>query len=61
MPLITVKAIEGRTIEQKRGLAKDITEAIVKNFGAKPESVMIDIVEYRKENLAEAGKLFLDR
>jgi len=61
MPLITVKAIEGRTIEQKRGLAKDITEAVVKNFGAKPESVMIDIVEYGKENLAEAGKLFMDR
>lgn len=61
MPLITVKAIEGRTIEQKRGLAKDITEAVVKNFNVKPEAVMIDIVEYSKENLAEAGKLFLDR
>ncbi len=61
MPLITVKAIEGRTVEQKRGLAKDITEAVVKNFGAKPESVMIDIVEYHKENLAEAGQLFIDR
>lgn len=61
MPLITVKAIEGRTVEQKRGLAKDITEAVVKNFGVKPESVMIDIVEYHKENLAEAGQLFIDR
>ena len=61
MPLITVKAIEGRTIEQKRGLARDITEAVVKNFGTKPESVMIDIVEYSKENLAEAGQLFIDR
>ena len=61
MPLITVKAIEGRTIEQKRGLAKDITEAVVKNFNVKPESIMIDIVEYSKENLAEAGKLFMDR
>jgi 4-oxalocrotonate tautomerase len=61
MPLITVKAIEGRTVEQKRGLARDITEAVVKNFNAKPESVMIDIVEYSKENLAEAGQLFIDR
>ena len=61
MPLITVKAIEGRTVEQKRGLVKDITQAVVKNFGAKPESVMIDIIEYSKENLAEAGKLFIDR
>ena len=37
MPLVTVKAIEGRTIEQKRGLVKDITEAVVKNFETKPD------------------------
>lgn len=61
MPLITVKAIEGRTIEQKRGLAKDITEAVVKHFGVKPEAVVIDFIEYRTENIAEAGKLFADR
>jgi len=61
MPLVTVKAIEGRTIEQKRGLVKDITEAVVKNFKAEPYSVTVDILEYSKENFAKAGKLFLDR
>ncbi len=61
MPLITVKAIEGRTTEQKRGLVRDITQAVVKNFGVKPEAVTIDIIEYSKENFAEAGKLFVDR
>ena len=61
MPLVTVKAVEGRTIEQKRGLVKDITEALVKNFGANREAVAIDIIEYSKENLASAGRLFIDR
>ncbi len=61
MPLITVKALGEKTVEQKRGLAKDITEAVVKNFGVPPEAVTIDIVEYSKENLANAGKLFVDR
>ena len=61
MPLVTVKAIEGRTIEQKRGLVKDITEAVVKNFRVEPDSVTVDLVEYSKENLAKAGKLFIDR
>jgi len=61
MPHITVKAIAGRTIEQKRGLVKDITEAVVKNFAVPPETVMIDIVEYSKENLADSGKLLADR
>ena len=61
MPLVTVKALGEKTVEQKRGLAKDITEAVVKNFGVPPEAVTIDIVEYSKENLANAGKLFVDR
>ncbi|MFC2004926.1 2-hydroxymuconate tautomerase [Chloroflexota bacterium] len=61
MPLITIKALEGRTAEQKRALVKDITEAVVKNFEANPRSVTIDIIEYSKENLATAGQLFLDR
>ena len=61
MPVITVKAIEGRTIEQKRGLVKDITEAVVRNFKVPPEAVMIDIIEYSREDIAEGGKLFVDR
>ena len=60
MPLVTVKALEGRTIEQKRRLARDITEAVVKNFKVEPESVTIDIVEFSRDNLAKAGKLFVD-
>jgi len=60
MPLVTVKALEGRTIEQKRGLVRDITEAVVKNFKVEPESVTIDIIEHSRDNLAKAGKLFVD-
>ena len=50
MPSVTVKAVAGRTTEQKRGLVKDITEAVVKNFGVKPESVTVDIIECSREN-----------
>lgn len=61
MPLVTVKAVEGRTIDQKRALVKDITEAVAKNFKAKPESIIVDIVEYSRENIAKAGKILADR
>jgi len=61
MPAITVKVIKGKTIEQKRGLAKDITEAVVKNLNIDPEAVTIDIVETSKEDLAKGGKLMVDR
>ncbi len=60
MPRITVEAIEGRTIEQKRGLVKDITEATIKNFKVEPETVTIVIHEMSRENYAKAGKLFVD-
>lgn len=60
MPLVTIKIIEGRNIEQKRGMVKDVTEAIVKNIGCPPAAVQIDIVEMKQENLGQAGKLFCD-
>ena len=60
MPRVAIEAIEGRTIEQKRGLVKDITEAVVKNFKVGPEAVSISITEVKRENLARAGKLYSD-
>lgn len=60
MPLVTIKVFEGRTMVQKRGIVKDVTEAIVKNIGCKPEAVHIDIVELKKDNLAQGGKLMCD-
>ena len=60
MPLVTIKIIEGRTVEQKRGMAKDVTEAISKNLDVPPENIMIDIVDLKPENIAQGGKLFSD-
>ena len=60
MPLVTIKIIEGRTVEQKRGMAKDVTAAIVKNIGCPASAVQIDIVDLKKENIAGGGKLFCD-
>ena len=60
MPLIIVEAIEGRTIEQKRGLVKDITEAVGKNFKVEPDKVTVVIHDVTRDNIAKAGKLFSD-
>ena len=53
-------AMTNRTIEQKRGLVKDITKAVTKNFNVSPEAVSIIIHETKKENRAKAGKLIVD-
>ncbi len=61
MPEVYVHAVEGRTIDQKRALVKDITDAVVRHFGATPDRVMVQIVESPKENKAKGGVLFSDR
>ncbi len=60
MPLVIIQADEGRTVDQKRGLIKDITEAVCKNFAVPPEAVSILIQEGKKENRGKAGKLAID-
>ncbi len=60
MPIVIVKAYEGRSIEQKRGLVKDMTDAVCKNFNVPPEAVSITIEEVKKENSAIAGRLAID-
>ena len=45
MPEVYVHAVEGRSLEQKRALVKDITDAVVKNFKVAADAVMVEIVE----------------
>jgi 4-oxalocrotonate tautomerase len=61
MPEIYVHAVEGRTLEQKRALVRDITAAVVKNFDVAPDRVMVQIIESKKENKAKGGILFSER
>jgi 4-oxalocrotonate tautomerase len=58
MPEIVVYLLEGRTIEQKRGLVKDITDAVVKNTGVAVEAVTVSLVETAKTAKGKGGVLF---
>jgi 4-oxalocrotonate tautomerase len=58
MPEVVVYILEGRTIEQKRGLVKDITDAVVKNAGAAPDAVTVSLVESPRNNKGKGGVLF---
>jgi 4-oxalocrotonate tautomerase len=58
MPEVVVYLVEGRTLEQKRGLVKDITAAVVKNAGAPPEAVTVSLIETPKTSKAKGGVLF---
>ncbi len=60
MPTVIIETDEGKTIEQKRGLVKDVTDAVCKNFKVPQDAVTILIHESKKENRAKAGKLVID-
>jgi 4-oxalocrotonate tautomerase len=61
MPEIYVYAVEGRSIDQKRALVKDITDAVVRNFNVGAEAVMVQIMESPRTSKAKGGFLFSDR
>lgn len=61
VPFVTVKMLEGRNSDQKRSLAKAITDALEEICGAKPDGTMVVIEEVSRENWARAGVLISDR
>ncbi len=61
MPEITVNMAVGRTDEQKAGMMRDITQALVKNLGVDAEVVVIQINEAPLAHKMKGGKTFVER
>ena len=60
MPLVTIEMFEGRTIEQKKELVRDITDAVMK-LNVPAEAVHVLIKDVPKHNWADGGKLASER
>jgi 4-oxalocrotonate tautomerase len=61
VPEITIEMVEGRTLEQKRELAKRLTELVSEVLKVEPAAVTIVYHENRREDKAKGGVLFSDR
>jgi 4-oxalocrotonate tautomerase len=61
MPIIRVEMYKGRTREQKRALARELTDTFVRVLGGKPEGVTILMQDVEKEDWAVAGALMADK
>ncbi len=61
MPEVYIHVVEGRTLDQKRQLIKDVTDAVVRNLDVAPDAVLIEIMEARKDAKAKGGVLFSER
>lgn len=61
MPVVRIEMFPGRTTEQKRALAKAITESFVTLANATPQSVQIIFTDVPQAEWAVAGELVSDR
>ena len=60
MPRVTIQLVEGRTVEQKRAMAKEITESIVRNCKVPESAVTIFFDDMPKDSYSKAGVLVCD-
>ena len=61
MPLVQITMLSGRSADQKRKLAKRITDAMVEEAGARREAVIVTFHEVSKESYASGGELIIDK
>jgi 4-oxalocrotonate tautomerase len=60
MPIIRVEMWEGRDLEQKRRIARDLTDALTAIIDCDPQTVRVLINDYSKADWAVGGALQLD-
>lgn len=61
MPIIQIEMLKGRSIEQKKAIVKEVTEAMIRTADCTPESIEIIIREMEKFNFSKAGYLIKDK
>jgi 4-oxalocrotonate tautomerase len=60
VPVVRVEMWEGRSLEQKRRIARELTDALVRIIDCDPATVRVLIDEYSSENWAVGGTLRVD-
>jgi len=61
MPMVQVTMLAGRTADQKRKIARRITDALVEEAGARREAIIVAFHEVSKESYACGGELMADK
>jgi 4-oxalocrotonate tautomerase len=61
MPFIQINMLEGRTVEQKRELVKQVTKSVSSSLGVPENIVTIIIKDVPKTNFSQGGKLTIDK
>ncbi|WP_018131712.1 2-hydroxymuconate tautomerase [Effusibacillus pohliae] len=60
MPFITIEMKEGRTLEQKRRLAAEVTKVVCEICEVPADRVYVFIEDLKSDAFGKAGKLMID-
>lgn len=60
MPTIHVQLFAGRTVEQKRALARALTDATVATLGGRPDAIDVIFTDVERHDWATGGRLWSD-
>jgi 4-oxalocrotonate tautomerase len=61
MPLVQITMLAGRTADQKRKIAKRITDVLTEEAGARREAIVVAFHEVSRESYASGGELMSDK
>ena len=61
MPIVRIEMLPGRSLAQKRELARVITDAVCNIAHTSPEETLVLFSEYSVEDWAKDGKLYIDQ
>jgi len=57
MPFVHIELFEGRTLEQKAAIAREVTETIMKHAGAPREAIHVIFKDMQEGELYQAGEM----
>jgi 4-oxalocrotonate tautomerase len=57
MPIVNIDWVEGRTVEQKAEISKQVTDTMTTVTGCPAEAVTIIFTDHPRSDIAKAGKL----
>ena len=61
MPRVIIQMVEGRTLEKKRALVKNVTDTMADTLDISKDRISIVLHEVKEDELAHGGVLWCDR
>lgn len=61
MPRVIIQMVEGRDLEKKRALVKNVTDTMADTLGISKDRISIVLHEMKEDTVAHGGILWCDR